>query len=281
MMPAATRTPWSESLLDLFELRRRVRGVRTRTRPRALPVRLLLTDLSADLSMWVDDVLPRSLAAGMDERHLVAELHSRWPDTGHRRLLHVHAHGPPTIGAPATKLTAAEAARSACSALQHAHRRVQARAQARGPVDSQRRLLAEIAAGLHGYRLEFARHLAAAKTTLRPNLPITAHLNSVRLDERRNAISGISRTTTDHDVIKRWAEAREGVPARVKGTERHGAGLLRILFPDASDPDALDQISWTDFFQKFEEKSLALAYQEATSEGAISRFNKIVSRSHS
>lgn len=91
-------------------------------------------------------------------------------------------------------------------------------------------------------------------------------------------MSGISRTTTDHDVIKRWTEARGGAPARVKGTARHSAGLLRIWFPEASDADDLETIEWNEFFEKFEEKKLALAYQEATSDGQISRFNKIVSR---
>jgi len=76
----------------------------------------------------------------------------------------------------------------------------------------------------------------------------------------------------------RWTEARGGSPARVKGTARSGAGLLRIWFPEASDADDLEAIEWDDFFEKFEEKSLALAYQEATSDGEISRFNKIVSR---
>ena len=93
-------------------------------------------------------------------------------------------------------------------------------------------------------------------------------------------MSGISRTTTDHDVITRWAEARGGVPARVRGTERGGEGLLRLLFPDApgDDADALETISWEDFFRGFEAGGLALAYQEATSDGQISRFNKLVSR---
>jgi len=91
-------------------------------------------------------------------------------------------------------------------------------------------------------------------------------------------MSGISRTTTDHDVIVRWTEARGGQAARVKGTERHGAGLLRIHFPGASDDDALEAIPWTEFFEKFDEKNLALVYQEATSQGEVSRFNRIVSR---
>ncbi len=91
-------------------------------------------------------------------------------------------------------------------------------------------------------------------------------------------MSGISRTTTDHDVIVRWTEARGGRSARVKGTEEHSAGVLRIQFPDASEDDALEAITWDEFFEKFDEKKLALVYQEATSQGEISRFNRIVSR---
>ena len=92
-------------------------------------------------------------------------------------------------------------------------------------------------------------------------------------------MSGISRTTTDHKVIRRWTEARDGHPARVKGTASHSAGLLRLHFPTASaDDDSLEDIAWDEFFSKFEEKELALVYQEATSDGEVSRFNKIVSR---
>ena len=91
-------------------------------------------------------------------------------------------------------------------------------------------------------------------------------------------MSGISRTTADHTIIQRWTEARGGQAARVKGTAKHSAGLLRIHFPEASNDDALESIPWDEFFEKFEEKKLAVVYQEATSDGEISRFNKIVSR---
>src|SRR4051794_34732042 len=42
-----------------------------------------------------------------------------------------------------------------------------------------------------------------------------------------------SKTTTDHDEIRRWAEERGGRPATVEGTEGGGedAGVLRIDFP--------------------------------------------------
>lgn len=94
-------------------------------------------------------------------------------------------------------------------------------------------------------------------------------------------MSGISRTTTDHEIIARWAEARGGAPTRVAGTEQRGAGLLRIAFPDHTDSESLEPISWGEFFEAFEQKSLALTYQEATSDGHISRFNRLVTRAAS
>lgn len=98
--------------------------------------------------------------------------------------------------------------------------------------------------------------------------------------QRRVTLSGISRTTTDHETIRHWAEARGGQPARVSGTQEHSAGLLRIQFADAGEDNALEGISWEEFFEKFDEKALAFAYQEATSDGQISRFNRLVSRGH-
>lgn len=92
-------------------------------------------------------------------------------------------------------------------------------------------------------------------------------------------MSGVTRTTIDHDLIRRWAEARGGAPSRVAGTQRDGAGLLRIMFSEPTESEALERISWDDFFAKFDEKELALAYQEATADGEISRFNRFVSRS--
>ena len=91
-----------------------------------------------------------------------------------------------------------------------------------------------------------------------------------------------SKTTTDHDTIKTWAEARGGKPAQVSGTERKGddAGLIRLMFPDAkqADDDNLEAVSWDDWFSKFDESELALVYQEHTADGKRSSFNKLVSR---
>jgi hypothetical protein len=89
-----------------------------------------------------------------------------------------------------------------------------------------------------------------------------------------------SKKATDHDEIRAWVEARKGVPATVKGTERavEESGILRIAFPEYSEESSLDQITWEEFFHKFEESKLAFLYQEQTKEGAQSRFFKFVRR---
>ena len=35
-------------------------------------------------------------------------------------------------------------------------------------------------------------------------------------------MAGESKTTTDHDTVKEWVEARGGVPATIKRTENDG-----------------------------------------------------------
>jgi hypothetical protein len=54
--------------------------------------------------------------------------------------------------------------------------------------------------------------------------------------------------------------------------------MLRLDFPGYSGADSLEHISWDDFFEKFDERSLALVYQEQTAEGQQSNFNKLISR---
>lgn len=89
-----------------------------------------------------------------------------------------------------------------------------------------------------------------------------------------------SKRTTDHAKIRQWAEARNGKPARVQGTgDGDDAGLLRIDFPEEhEDEERLEEISWDEFFEKFDEKRLAFVYQDKTAAGKPSRFNKFVNR---
>jgi hypothetical protein len=88
-----------------------------------------------------------------------------------------------------------------------------------------------------------------------------------------------SKTTTDHRQIQTWAEKRGGKPATVKSTARgKEPGVLRIDFPDYSGEGTLEEISWDEFFDKFDKEKLAFLYQDETAEGNESRFCKLVSR---
>lgn len=91
-------------------------------------------------------------------------------------------------------------------------------------------------------------------------------------------MSSLSNTTTDHDKIKQWVEERKGKPAQVEGTgHKNEPGVLRIDFP-GNDSGRLQEISWDEFFQKFDDESLAFLYQEKTADGDVSYFNKLISR---
>jgi hypothetical protein len=80
--------------------------------------------------------------------------------------------------------------------------------------------------------------------------------------------------TTDHDQIRKWVEARNGHPARVR--DEGPGGILRIEF---DEPEAkLEEISWDEFFRIFDENRLAFLYQDKTDGGRTSRFSKFVAR---
>lgn len=82
-----------------------------------------------------------------------------------------------------------------------------------------------------------------------------------------------AKTTTNHDEIRRWAETHGGRPARVRSTgEKADPGILRFDF--GTPEDDLEEISWEEFFEKFEKNDLALLYQD---EGD-SRFSKLIHR---
>src|SRR3954452_7335776 len=90
-----------------------------------------------------------------------------------------------------------------------------------------------------------------------------------------------AKITTDHDEIRNWAEERGGRPATVRRTHgKDDAGIIRIEFPDAphSKHDALEEISWEDFSEKFDNSTLALMNEEETAGGDKSNFNKLIGR---
>ncbi|MBM3605012.1 MAG: hypothetical protein FJX25_09705 [Alphaproteobacteria bacterium] len=84
-----------------------------------------------------------------------------------------------------------------------------------------------------------------------------------------------SHTTRDHDEIRKWAEARDGHPAKVDTGGK--GGILRIDFGEPED--SLTPMEWDEFFQIFDDNDLEFLYQEKTADGGTSRFNKFVSGS--
>lgn len=76
---------------------------------------------------------------------------------------------------------------------------------------------------------------------------------------------------TDHDEIRRWAEARGGRPAKVD-TGGEG-GVPRFDFGEKEE--ALTEIGWDEFFRIFDDSDLAVLLQTDT---ADSRFSKFVRR---
>lgn len=90
--------------------------------------------------------------------------------------------------------------------------------------------------------------------------------------EERPSRPGRSLVTTDHEVIRRWAQARNATPATVPGTEYDGRpGVLRFDFPGFGG-GRLREISWSDWFNTFDTRQLNFIYQENTTDGRQSNF---------
>jgi hypothetical protein len=89
-----------------------------------------------------------------------------------------------------------------------------------------------------------------------------------------------SKTTTNVEEIKKWAEEREGKPAIVKGTghSKDDGGVLRINFPGYRGEDTLEEVSWEEWYKIFKERHLEFLYQDKTADGHESRFFKLVNK---
>ncbi len=91
--------------------------------------------------------------------------------------------------------------------------------------------------------------------------------------------SASSRPLTDHNEIRRWAEERGAHPACVRGTgDSNDVGMIRLDFPGYTGDDKLEEISWDEWFDKFDDSGVALLVQDETARGQRSNFNKLVSR---
>lgn len=93
------------------------------------------------------------------------------------------------------------------------------------------------------------------------------------------ATKAAERVLTDHDEIRKWAEARKARPACVRGTEADdGTCLLRLDFPGYAGAESLEPIPWEQWFRIFDKRKLALIVEDKMADGKPSNFNKLVSR---
>jgi hypothetical protein len=86
---------------------------------------------------------------------------------------------------------------------------------------------------------------------------------------------GRSLVTTNHDVIRRWGEARGANPATA-GADRGRPSVLRFDFPGYNGR-GLRPVSWEDWFRTFDERGLNFIYQEQKTDGRQSNFFRIES----
>jgi hypothetical protein len=85
---------------------------------------------------------------------------------------------------------------------------------------------------------------------------------------------GRSLATTHHEVIRQWAEERDGRPATVPGTEHEGRlGVLRIDF--GKETEGLQEVTWDAWFETFDERGLNFIYQETRTDGDQSNFFRL------
>ncbi|MFG6193420.1 hypothetical protein [Nonomuraea sp. JJY05] len=102
------------------------------------------------------------------------------------------------------------------------------------------------------------------------------YAKEIRSTDDKPDRDGQTLVTTDHDVIKNWAEGRGATAATVEGTE-HGdhLGVLRFDFPGYGGGDKLRHVSWEEWFDTFDKRGLNFIYQESKSDGTQSNFFRL------
>lgn len=88
--------------------------------------------------------------------------------------------------------------------------------------------------------------------------------------------------TTDHDVIRQWAEDRHATPATVEGAEHDGhIDVLRFDFGFGmveAEEEELREVSWDEWFRAFDEQGLSFVYHETRPDGSRSNFFRLDNR---
>lgn len=87
------------------------------------------------------------------------------------------------------------------------------------------------------------------------------------------------RTLVDHEEIRHWAKERGAKPSTARRThEDDSVGIIRLDFPGSCDLGSLEEISWDEWFEDFDENDLALIVRDEMANGQSSNFHKLVAR---
>lgn len=87
---------------------------------------------------------------------------------------------------------------------------------------------------------------------------------------------GRSLVTTNHDVIRKWAQERDAIPSTVEGTkQRETIAVLRFDFPLGGRGGGLRHVSWDEWFKAFDGRQLNFIYQEQLTNGRQSNFFRL------
>ncbi|SDY07035.1 hypothetical protein SAMN05444365_101570 [Micromonospora pattaloongensis] len=97
----------------------------------------------------------------------------------------------------------------------------------------------------------------------------------IRSPDEHQERPGRSLVTTNHDVIRQWAEERGASPAAA-GADRGRPSVLRFDFPGYNG-GGLHPVSWEDWFRAFDERGLNFIYQEQKTDGRQSNFFRVES----
>jgi hypothetical protein len=98
------------------------------------------------------------------------------------------------------------------------------------------------------------------------------YAQEIRSPDDKPEKPGQTLVTTNHDVIRQWAEKRNAQPATVPGTEHDGhLGVLTFDFPGYGGEN-LRHVSWDEWFETFDARHLNFVYQESKADGTPSNF---------
>jgi hypothetical protein len=92
-------------------------------------------------------------------------------------------------------------------------------------------------------------------------------------------MAGKQYTTTDPEVIRRWAETRHGIPVLFhQGGPESDELWPGFAFPDYNSTEVYEELSWQELFKKRDAAQLVFLYQEVTETGEKSLYHRFVSQ---